>query len=75
MAHLEELRSRLIKSGLAVIAGFFACYGFSEQLTNAHIAVAADEPIDCDRTTLGLNDISAVSAVVAPTDRWRTCPP
>lgn len=32
MAHLEELRSRLIKSGLAVIAGFFACYGFSEQL-------------------------------------------
>jgi sec-independent protein translocase protein TatC len=32
MAHLEELRARLIKSGLAVIAGFFACYGFSEQL-------------------------------------------
>ncbi|MBI5018552.1 MAG: twin-arginine translocase subunit TatC [Deltaproteobacteria bacterium] len=32
VAHLEELRARLIKSGLAVIAGFFACYGFSEQL-------------------------------------------
>ncbi len=31
-SHLEELRSRLIKSGLAVIAGFAACYGFSEAL-------------------------------------------
>lgn len=31
-AHLEELRSRLIKSGLALIAGFAACYGFSDIL-------------------------------------------
>lgn len=31
-SHLEELRSRLIKSGLAVIAGFAACYGVSERL-------------------------------------------
>jgi sec-independent protein translocase protein TatC len=31
-AHLEELRSRLIKSAAAVGAGFAACYGFKEQL-------------------------------------------
>ena len=31
-AHLEELRSRLIKSAAAVGVGFAACYGFKEQL-------------------------------------------
>jgi sec-independent protein translocase protein TatC len=31
-AHLEELRSRLIKSFIAVGAGFALCYGFKEQL-------------------------------------------
>ncbi len=31
-AHLEELRARLIKCAVAVIAGFAACYGFSEPL-------------------------------------------
>ncbi len=31
-AHLEELRQRLIKSALAVIAGFAACYGVSGRL-------------------------------------------
>jgi sec-independent protein translocase protein TatC len=31
-AHLEELRSRLIKSFIAVGAGFLLCYGFKEQL-------------------------------------------
>ncbi|GAB4255883.1 MAG: hypothetical protein Kow0092_01430 [Deferrisomatales bacterium] len=31
-AHLEELRSRLIKAGLALIGGFAACYAVSEQL-------------------------------------------
>lgn len=31
-AHLEELRLRLIKSAVAVIAGFALCYGFSEPL-------------------------------------------
>ncbi len=30
--HLEELRSRLIKSAVAVAVGFAACYGFKEQL-------------------------------------------
>lgn len=32
LAHLEELRNRLIKAFLAVIVGFFACYSVSEQL-------------------------------------------
>ncbi|NTU59576.1 MAG: twin-arginine translocase subunit TatC [Deltaproteobacteria bacterium] len=32
LAHLEELRNRLIKAFLAVIVGFFACYGFSDRL-------------------------------------------
>jgi sec-independent protein translocase protein TatC len=31
-AHLEELRSRLIKSFIAVAVGFALCYGFKEQL-------------------------------------------
>lgn len=31
-AHLEELRTRLIKCGLALIVGFFACYGVSDRL-------------------------------------------
>jgi sec-independent protein translocase protein TatC len=31
-SHLEELRSRLIKSGLAVIVGFFASYSVNERL-------------------------------------------
>ena len=31
-AHLEELRTRLIKSGLAVLVGFFAAYGVNERL-------------------------------------------
>jgi sec-independent protein translocase protein TatC len=31
-AHLDELRSRLIKSFIAVGAGFVLCYGFKEQL-------------------------------------------
>jgi sec-independent protein translocase protein TatC len=31
-AHLEELRSRLIKSFIAVGAGFLVCYGFKEKL-------------------------------------------
>jgi sec-independent protein translocase protein TatC len=31
-SHLEELRSRLIKSFIAVGAGFLVCYGFKEQL-------------------------------------------
>ncbi|GAB6063131.1 twin-arginine translocase subunit TatC [Deferrisoma palaeochoriense] len=31
-AHLEELRQRLIKCAVAVIAGFAACYGVSERL-------------------------------------------
>ena len=31
-AHLEELRSRLIKSFIAVGAGFLLCYGFKEKL-------------------------------------------
>ncbi len=31
-AHLDELRSRLIKSFIAVGAGFLLCYGFKEQL-------------------------------------------
>jgi sec-independent protein translocase protein TatC len=31
-AHLEELRSRLIKSAVAVGAGFAICYGFKETL-------------------------------------------
>ena len=31
-AHLEELRSRLIKSFIAVGAGFLLCYGFKESL-------------------------------------------
>lgn len=31
-AHLEELRSRLIKSGLSVLVGFFACYGINDRL-------------------------------------------
>jgi sec-independent protein translocase protein TatC len=32
MAHLDELRSRLIKSVIAVGAGFALCYGFKETL-------------------------------------------
>ena len=32
--HLEELRSRLIKSAIAVAVCFALCYGFSEQLFN-----------------------------------------
>ena len=35
--HLEELRSRLIKSAIAVAACFALCYGFSEQLFNVLI--------------------------------------
>jgi sec-independent protein translocase protein TatC len=31
-AHLEELRSRLIKSFIALGAGFLVCYGFKERL-------------------------------------------
>jgi sec-independent protein translocase protein TatC len=31
-SHLEELRSRLIKSAVAVGAGFAICYGFKETL-------------------------------------------
>ena len=31
-AHLEELRTRLIRSLLAIAVGFVACYGFSEPL-------------------------------------------
>lgn len=31
-SHLEELRSRLIKSFIAVAIGFAACYGFKERL-------------------------------------------
>ena len=31
-AHLEELRSRLIKCFIALIIGFGACYGFSDHL-------------------------------------------
>ncbi len=30
--HLEELRSRLIKSGIAIAIGFVACFGFKEKL-------------------------------------------
>lgn len=37
-AHLEELRSRLIKCFLAVIAGFAACYGVSDRLFDAFVA-------------------------------------
>ncbi len=36
-AHLEELRSRLIKCFLAVIAGFAGCYGVSDRLFNAFV--------------------------------------
>jgi sec-independent protein translocase protein TatC len=32
LSHLEELRSRLIKAGAAVLVGFFACYSQSETL-------------------------------------------
>lgn len=32
LSHLEELRSRLIKSVVAVAGGFFLCYGFSDKL-------------------------------------------
>ena len=31
-AHLGELRTRLIRSLLAIAVGFVACYGFSEPL-------------------------------------------
>jgi sec-independent protein translocase protein TatC len=37
-AHLEELRSRLIRCFLAVIAGFAACYGVSDRLFDAFVA-------------------------------------
>ncbi|KJS28638.1 MAG: preprotein translocase subunit TatC [Desulfatitalea sp. BRH_c12] len=33
-AHLEELRSRLVKSSIAVFIGFLISYGFKEQLFN-----------------------------------------
>lgn len=32
LGHLEELRVRLIKSGVALIVAFFVCYGFSHRL-------------------------------------------
>lgn len=40
-AHLEELRSRLIKCFLAVVAGFAACYGVSDRLFEAFVAPLA----------------------------------
>ena len=32
LEHLEELRKRLIHSGVYLIAGFFICYGFHERI-------------------------------------------
>ena len=32
LEHLGELRKRLVRGFLAILIGFFACYGFAQQL-------------------------------------------
>ena len=47
-SHLEELRERIIKSFIAIVAGFVACYGFKEKLFEimTHPLVSVMEPGD-----------------------------
>jgi sec-independent protein translocase protein TatC len=42
LSHLEELRSRLIKSAIAIGAGFVLCYVFAEELFNILISPLKD---------------------------------
>jgi sec-independent protein translocase protein TatC len=42
LSHLEELRSRLIKSAIAIGAGFVLCYLFAEELFNILISPLKD---------------------------------
>ncbi|MGB8006346.1 MAG: twin-arginine translocase subunit TatC, partial [Terriglobales bacterium] len=30
--HLEELRKRIVYSAIAVVVGFFACWGYAERI-------------------------------------------
>jgi sec-independent protein translocase protein TatC len=43
LSHLEELRSRLIKSAIAIGAGFVLCYVFAEELFNILISPLKDK--------------------------------
>lgn len=42
MEHLEELRSRLLKAALSVVAGFVVAYGFSERIYDFLVIPARD---------------------------------
>ena len=68
-AHLEELRTRLIRALLAIAIGFAACYGFSEPLVTFLIrplqSIRPEQPLVIGQLELRRRDADACGRFLA----------